>query len=211
MHQSSPIHLYLQFLLASTSVQIKTPKDIAQDLYQNATPSEKIWLIPILYTTKSDDLIAELNSKIIPHLSTTERGALLMTSSKVKDMYNISYQLHRDLREDHFWELVGHAFFLQRKRKYKDSDIEIDIRENYKHILDGTVRLDNFNYVTYEKLQTQSSDVRITFTGNGMIRGGVLSFIEEKKRIGRGSYRSQNIVDIFEYQFTGWYITGGTK
>ena len=77
--------------------------------------------------------------------------------------------------------MVGHTFFLQRKRKYKDSDIEIDIRENYKHILDGTVRLDNFNYVTYEKLQTQSTDVRITFTGNGMIRGGALSFIEEKK------------------------------
>lgn len=181
IHQSSPIHLYLQFLLASTSVQIKTPKDIAQDLYQKATPSEKIWLIPILYTTKNDDLIAELNSKIIPYLSTTERGALLMTLRKVKDMYNISYQLHRDLREDTFWELVGHAFFLQRKRKYKDSDIEIDIRENYKHILDGTVRLDNFNYVTYEKLQTQSSDVRITLTGNGVIRGGALSFIEEKK------------------------------
>ena len=33
MHQSSPIHLYLQFLLASTSVQIKTPKDIAFKIY----------------------------------------------------------------------------------------------------------------------------------------------------------------------------------
>ena len=180
-HQSSAIHLYLQFLLSSTSVQTEIPKDLAKKLYKKATPSEKIWLIPILYRTQNEDLLMELNSKIIPYLSTTEKGILLMTLRKVKDMYNTSYQLHRDLKENHFWDLVGHTFFLQRKRKYNDSDIEIDIRENYKHILDGTVRLDNFHYVTYEKLQPQSSDVRITFSGKGMIRGGVLSFIEEKQ------------------------------
>ncbi len=180
-NQSSAMHLYLQFLLASTSVQTDIPKEIAQNLYKRATPSEKIWLIPILYTTQSEDLTMELNSKIIPYLSTKEKGILIMTLRKVKDMYKPSYQLYRDLKQNHFWELVGHAFFLQRKRKYKDSDVEIDIRENYKHILDGTVRLDNFRYVTYEKLQSQSSDVRITFTGKGMIRGGTLSFIEDVK------------------------------
>ena len=39
-----------------------------------------------------------------------------------------------------------------------------------------------------------------------MIRGGVLSFIEEKEE-SVGSYRSQNIINIFEYQFTRWDIT----
>ena len=43
------------------------------------------------------------------------------------------------------------------------------------------VRANNHNYITYTKLQDTRSDVRITLTGHGMIRGGTLSFIEASK------------------------------
>ena len=178
-HENSAIHLYLQFLLCNSSQYIQNPTASAEILFQKATPSEKIWLVPIIYKTNTEDLAEELNTNILPFLSTEEKGQLVMTLRKVKEMYNSSFFIRQGLQYDSFWELVGTTFFLQRRKKYPDTEIEIDIRENYSHILDGIVRSDNYNYITYIKSQkNKPTDIRITLTGQGMLRGGTLSFVE---------------------------------
>ena len=178
-HENSAMHLYLQFLLCNSSQYIQNPTDSAEILFQKAMPSEKIWLLPILYTTHTEDLVEELNTNILPFLSTEEKGQLVMTLRKVKDMYNSSFFIRQGLQYDSFWELVGTTFFLQRRKKYPDTELEIDIRENYRHILNGIVRTDNYKYITYIKSQRdEPTDIRITLTGQGMLRGGTLSFVE---------------------------------